>query len=171
MYFWNLRTTLFAFLLFLHVFVVIFENYNLFVSVELVCFYCWFNQNLITCLIYVYRVPYLFTSNYVRTAVHVPIHIHIHTKKKMLSSDYVVYVSVFFKYVFVYFCLCFRLCVLRSLEEARAAQAALAKATAEAERLDRKLKRLDKAFVCTICCTNEIDTILATCGHMLCSSW
>lgn len=56
-------------------------------------------------------------------------------------------------------------------DEARAAQAALVKATAEADRLERKLKLLDKAFICSICCTNEIDTILATCGHMLCSSW
>ncbi|CAN0212052.1 unnamed protein product [Pylaiella littoralis] len=59
---------------------------------------------------------------------------------------------------------------LRHKDEARAAQVALAKATAEAERLDRRLKRMDKAFVCPICCTNDVDTILATCGHMLCSS-
>lgn len=56
-------------------------------------------------------------------------------------------------------------------DEARVAQAALAKATSEAERLERRLRRIDKAFVCSICCTNDVDTILATCGHMLCSSW
>lgn len=70
--------------------------------------------------------------------------------------------------------LCLR-CPLRCLcvspEEARVAQAALAKAAAEAERLERRLKRMDKAFVCSICCTNDVDTVLATCGHMMCSSW
>lgn len=59
----------------------------------------------------------------------------------------------------------------RAPDEARNAQAALAKATAEAELLERRLKRIDKAFVCAICCTNDVDTVLAPCGHMMCSSW
>ena len=82
-------------------------------------------------------------------------------------------------YVCMYVCMtiwcvvfpCGFVAVPRASDEARAAQAALAKATTEKDQLERKLKRLDKAFVCTICCTNDVDVILAPCGHMLCSSW
>lgn len=56
-------------------------------------------------------------------------------------------------------------------DEARVARVALAKTSAEADRLKRKLAKVDKAFVCSICCTNDVDVILAPCGHMMCSSW
>lgn len=56
-------------------------------------------------------------------------------------------------------------------DEARVAQAALAVAKKEAQKLQRKLKRIDEAFLCAICVTNDVDIMLVPCGHMVCASW
>ncbi|CAM9786585.1 unnamed protein product [Discosporangium mesarthrocarpum] len=39
------------------------------------------------------------------------------------------------------------------------------------ETLQSQMKRLRESYICTICVSNDVDTILAPCGHMLCSSW
>ena len=56
-------------------------------------------------------------------------------------------------------------------DEVRVAQAELERVKAEVEQLDGRIKRMDRAFLCSICFTNDVDTVLAPCGHMLCSSW
>lgn len=58
-----------------------------------------------------------------------------------------------------------------SADEAKEAKIALAKATTDAAKLRRQLDRINAAFLCSICCTNNVDTVLVPCGHMLCTNW